>query len=124
MTINEMMFGLLKALYSLHGKPVHSDTKLTSLGSIQPCCNYCMKTIHSTFSSLSILRYSFAQLSEENENAQASKWQQRGFKHRLRRLRVQRSNTKQPRSTVPINPVINFNNINCTSSVVSLSILI
>ena len=29
------------------GKPVHSNAISTSLGSIQPCCNYCVKTIHS-----------------------------------------------------------------------------
>ena len=38
----------LKALQtSLHARYVHSAPNLTSLGSIQPRCNYCVKTIHS-----------------------------------------------------------------------------
>ena len=28
------------------GRPVHSNTNLTSLGSIQPRCSYCMRTSH------------------------------------------------------------------------------
>ena len=40
--------GRLKALYtSIPGRPVHSDTNSTLLGSIHPCWNYCTKTIHS-----------------------------------------------------------------------------
>ena len=33
------------ALHFTPGRPVHSNTNLISLGSIQPHCNYCMKTI-------------------------------------------------------------------------------
>ena len=37
--------GLLKALYtSPYDRPVHSDTNSASLGSIQPCKNYCTKS--------------------------------------------------------------------------------
>ena len=32
---------------SVPGRPVPLNTDSTSLGSIQPCCNYCTKTIHS-----------------------------------------------------------------------------
>ena len=32
------------------GRPVHSDINLTSLESIQPCCNYRTKNIHSHIS--------------------------------------------------------------------------
>ena len=40
--------GLLKALYTLPpGRPVHSTAISTSLGIIQPRCNYCAKTIRS-----------------------------------------------------------------------------
>ena len=39
------------------GRPVHSNTIMASLGSIQPCCNYCARTI-------SIAKYSFIQLNE------------------------------------------------------------
>jgi len=38
--------GLLKVLYIIqHGRPVPSDTISTSLGSIQPHCKKCIKTI-------------------------------------------------------------------------------
>ena len=51
---------MFKALYtSPPGRPVH----YTSLGSIQPCCNYCIKTICSDIH-LSVARFSFIQLSE------------------------------------------------------------
>ena len=51
-----------------------------------------------------IARYSFIQLSEpgchgENENAQVTKQQQRGFERRLSGLRVRHSTTELPRST-------------------------
>ena len=48
---------------SLPGRPVHSIAISTSLGSIQPCCTHCAKTIHS-YIHLSLARYSFIQLSE------------------------------------------------------------
>ena len=42
------VLGLFKALYmSPPGRPVHSNTNSTSLGSIQPCCSYCIKTVRS-----------------------------------------------------------------------------
>ena len=42
--------------FTLHpsDRHVHSDTNSTSPGSIQPCCNYCMKTINSHILTLSI----------------------------------------------------------------------
>ena len=40
------------------GRPVHSDTNSTSLGSIQPCCNYCTNTIHSHSKTIQLLRKS------------------------------------------------------------------
>ena len=41
--------GMVYGAYSIQlvgpsGRPVHSDTNSTSLGSIQPLCNYCTKT--------------------------------------------------------------------------------
>ena len=56
-------------------------TSQPSLGSIQPCCNYCTKTIHSHTHHCFIARYSFIQLSElrqqgVNKTAKVSKWQQ------------------------------------------------
>ena len=70
-------FAPLKVLYtSPPGSPVHSDTNSTTLGSIQPCFNYCAKAIHSECHvlQLSTARCSFLQLRElgcygENENA-------------------------------------------------------
>ena len=41
-----------KRLLHPPGRPVQPDTKSTSLRSIQPCSNYCMKTIHSRFSAV------------------------------------------------------------------------
>ena len=57
-----------------------------------------------TFPPLSIVRYSFIQLSrlrrrEVKENAQTSKRYQRGFEPGLSRLRVRHSTTEPPRST-------------------------
>ena len=47
--------GPLKAFYtSPPATPVHSDINSASLGSIKPCCKYCMKTNSLTFSPLSI----------------------------------------------------------------------
>ena len=43
--VSSLSVGPLKALYT--SPHVHSDTNSTSLGSIQPCCNYCPKNIHS-----------------------------------------------------------------------------
>ena len=47
--------------FTLHppGRPVHSGTNSTSLGSIQPCSNYCNYSL--TFPPLSLARYSFIQ---------------------------------------------------------------
>ena len=80
------------------GRTVRSDVNVISPGSIQPYSNYSMKTVHShtVFLPLSIARYSSIQLSElgrheENKNAQASKWQQRGFEPGLPRSRFRRS---------------------------------
>ena len=78
----------------------HSDTNLTSLRSIQPCCNY------SSFTHIFLTaRYTFIQLSElghhgENENAQASKWHKRGFEPGLFRLRVWHSTAELPRPII------------------------
>ena len=45
---------LLEALYtSFLGRPVHSVTNSTSLGSIQPSCNYCMKLFTQSHSHIS-----------------------------------------------------------------------
>ena len=59
--------GLIKVLYtsSPGGKPVHSNTNSTSLGSIQSRCNYCADYSF-TYPPLSIARKSFIfiQLSE------------------------------------------------------------
>ena len=58
--------GLFKAPYiQLTGRPVHSSANSTTLGIIQPCCNYCAKTIRSHIHQSSD-RYSFIfiQLSE------------------------------------------------------------
>ena len=96
--------GPLKALYSSPpGRPVHSDTNSTSLGSIQPYCNY--KYYSLTFPLLSIARYSFIQLNElghcgEIENAQASKRWQKGFEPGISRLRVRHSTAELSRSTI------------------------
>ena len=68
--------GLLKALYiSPPDKPIHSDIKSTTLGSIQSCC-ILYEDYSFTFPPLSIARCSFTsiQLSElgrrgENENS-------------------------------------------------------
>ena len=71
--------GPLKAIYiSPPGRPVHSDTNSTSLGSVQPIGRGVFTNISTA---LSVARFSFLQLSElgcreENENAQASKRQQ------------------------------------------------
>ena len=74
------------------GRPVHSDSNSTSLGSI-PATLLTARTqfIHNfTFPPLSIARYSFIQLSElghrgENGNDQSSKRQQRVYtQHRSR----------------------------------------
>ena len=46
--------GPLKARHASHftpGRPVNSETIWTFLGSIQPCCNYCMKIHNSHFES-------------------------------------------------------------------------
>ncbi|KAK2175650.1 hypothetical protein NP493_717g01059 [Ridgeia piscesae] len=44
--------GLLKALFTLlPGRPVQSHTISASLGSIQPRCNQCAKTIRTSMSS-------------------------------------------------------------------------
>ena len=61
---------------------VHSDTNSTSLGSIPATQQLRAMTTHSLFPPLCVVMYSFIQLSElghrgENENAEASKWQQR-----------------------------------------------
>ena len=71
--------GPLKALYtSIPGRPVHSDTNSTSLGSILAMQQLRAKTKSLTFQPLSIARYSFIQLNElghrgDNENAHTSK---------------------------------------------------
>ena len=99
--------GPLNPLYtSPFGKHVHSGTSTGSLASIQPYCSYCMKTIHSHISTISITRYSFIQLSElvrcgENENAHALKRQQSGFEPGLTRVRVRCSTAELPLSTSP-----------------------
>ena len=65
-------------------RPVHSDTNPASLESIQSCCNYCEKTItnQSHFHHYLLPGIHLSELGhhEDNENAQYSKWQQRGFK--------------------------------------------
>ena len=81
----------VKALYtSIPGRHVHFDTNSTSLGSIQPCCNYCANTIHSH--SHCCLQpgtqlYSKVNLGvAERTNARASKQDERGFEPRLSRI--------------------------------------
>ena len=48
------------ALHFTPDRPVHSNAISTSLGSIQPHCNYCTKTIHSDIHQ-SIDKYSFSE---------------------------------------------------------------
>ena len=64
------------------GRPIHSDTNSTYLGRIQPCSNYSANTNQSHFQ-CSLLPgthlYSFILHHGDDENAQASKRQQRGF---------------------------------------------
>ena len=80
-----------------HGGPVHSGTNSNNLGSIQPCCNYCMKTIHSNFHCC-LQPGSNLELGHcgKNENAQYSKQQQMGFEPRNSRLRVLHSTAELP----------------------------
>ena len=65
-----------RSLYiSPPGRPVHSDTNSTSLGSIQPCCNILNEDYSLTFPQQFTARYSFIKLSElgpcrKNENAE------------------------------------------------------
>ena len=71
------------ALHFTPGRPVHSSTNSTSLGSIQPCC-ILHEDYSFTFPSLSTTRYSFIQLSGlrhrgENKNAKASNQPQSQF---------------------------------------------
>ena len=70
--------GPFKALYtSPPGRPVHSNTNSTSLGSIQPCCNYCAETTHS-FISTSVYSQVVSERRQRgvDEIAQVSKRQQ------------------------------------------------
>ena len=65
------------ALHLTPGRPDHSGTNSTSLGSIQPCRNYCKETFHRHFHRC-LYPGTHLQLSElghcgENENARASK---------------------------------------------------
>ena len=56
------VMGLLKVLYTTPpppGRPVHPNAISTSLGSIQPLCNYCTKTIRS-YIHLSVPRYRYS----------------------------------------------------------------
>ena len=88
--------GPLKALYiSSSGKPVHHYTNSTSLGNIQSGCNKCNKSakIRSHLHRRIWSDTSFVQLGElrrfeENQNAQASTQQQRGFEPGFSRLRI------------------------------------
>ena len=74
MFLNPVLWTAQSALhFSSPGRPVHSDTNSSSLGSILATQQLCTKTILSNFYH-SIARYSFIQLSElghhgENENA-------------------------------------------------------
>ena len=103
--ISKKSGGLLKALYtSPTGRHVHSDTYLASRESIKPYRNCGTNTIHSHISTAVYSRYSFIQLSElghrgDNENARASKRQQRGFEPVHPQLRVRCSTTELLRST-------------------------
>ena len=92
--------------FTIHplGRPHYSDTNSTSLWSIRSCCNYCAY-FSLTFPPLSRTKYSFVQLSQlghrgDNENVQASKWQQRGFEPGLSRffLRVPSRTTHMSRA--------------------------
>ena len=92
-------------LFALPDRPVHSDTVLGFSGKHSSQAAITRQTKSLTFPPLSIARYSFIQLSqqgrrEENENAQSSKRYQRGFEPGLTRLRVRRSTTELPRSTL------------------------
>ena len=81
--------------FKLH--PQQTGTNSASLGSILHTQQLRVKTIHSYFiSPLSIARYSFIQLSEENKNAQTSKG---GFEPVLSQLRVRLSTAELLRST-------------------------
>ena len=52
------------ALHSTPGRPVHSDTNSTSLGSILPCCNLQREDYSHIFPPLYIARYWFIQSSD------------------------------------------------------------
>ena len=85
------MYAYLECESMLYPLADHSDTNLTSLRSIQPCCNY------SSFTHIFLTaRYTFIQLSElghrrDSDNAQASKRHHMGFESGLSRLRVRHS---------------------------------
>ena len=84
------------------GRPFHSNTNSTPRGSINPITARLL-FIH-IIPSLSIASYSFIQLSElghhgENENVQASKWQESGFEPGPPLFIVQHSTVEQPCST-------------------------
>ena len=65
------LHGLLKAHYVhfIPGSPVNSENNQASLGSIQPCWNYCAQTVHAlTYSTIAYSREcSCTQLSEPVE---------------------------------------------------------
>ena len=98
--------GLLKALYtSPLDRPVHSDTNLTSLGSIQPCCNILRKDYSLTFHPQSIAGYSFLQLSElrhpGEKNCTSFKISAKEFKNRPFRIIVRDSTAALPCCHLP-----------------------
>ena len=75
------------AFTSPPGNPIHSDANFTSHGSIQPYCNYCAKAIDShisitVYSQVTVMQPSELEHRGVTENAQASKWQQRGIRIR------------------------------------------
>ena len=97
-------------LFALPGRPVHSNTNSTSLGSFSRATITARRLI--TYLPTEIGRYLFIQLSElshgENENARALKQQQRGFEPGISRLRVRHSTTELPRSTKFSRPKFNL----------------
>ena len=60
---NPVLGAVQSTLCFTPGRPVHSKSNQTSLGSIQPHCNSCTKTFHSHVHHC-LARYSFIQLSE------------------------------------------------------------
>ena len=76
------VFGPFRAFYTSPpgGRPVHSNRNSTPLGSIHPCCNYCMKNIFvhiypvlSTTAYSQVLIYTASELRQLGQNCRSFK---------------------------------------------------